>query len=55
MSPWRDIADWVGGYPFEVATPDRIVQVYTGKGLRLEKLKTCGKGFGCNDFAVPER
>lgn len=24
MSPWRDVADWVGGYPFEVAHPEEI-------------------------------
>jgi hypothetical protein len=22
MSPWRDRMDWVGGYPFEVASPE---------------------------------
>src|ERR1700734_1738939 len=25
MSPWRDLIDWVGGYPFEVAKPEAIV------------------------------
>ena len=24
MSFWRDLIDWVGGYPFEVATPEQI-------------------------------
>lgn len=24
MSAWRDVVDWVGGYPFEVATPEEI-------------------------------
>jgi hypothetical protein len=25
MSPWRDLIDWVGGLPFEVAKPEAIL------------------------------
>lgn len=50
MSPWRDLTDWVGGYPFEVAKPDDIFEFYTSKGLELRRLKTVGSGFGCNEF-----
>ena len=28
MSPWCDVVDWVGGYPFEVARPDEIFEYY---------------------------
>jgi hypothetical protein len=24
MSAWRDVVDWVGGYPFEVAKPEEF-------------------------------
>ena len=50
MSPWRDIVDWVGGYPFEVATPESIFDFFSAKGFVLKKLKTCGGGHGCNEF-----
>lgn len=49
MSRWHDIIDWVGGYPFEVATPDNIFEFYKKKGFRLEQLKTT-IGWGCNQF-----
>jgi 2-polyprenyl-6-hydroxyphenyl methylase/3-demethylubiquinone-9 3-methyltransferase len=50
MSPWRDVVDWVGGYPFEVARPEEIFDFYGLRGFRLTKLKTCAGGFGCNEF-----
>jgi 2-polyprenyl-6-hydroxyphenyl methylase/3-demethylubiquinone-9 3-methyltransferase len=50
MSPWRDVVDWVGGYPFEVAKPDEIIDFYRVNGFGLVKVKTCGKGHGCNEF-----
>ena len=50
MSPWRDVVDWVGGYPFEVAKPEDIFDYYQEKGFNLRRLKTCGGGLGCNEF-----
>jgi len=50
MSPWRDVVDWVGGYPFEVAKPEQIFNFYRDKGFTLLKLKTCAGGHGCNEF-----
>ena len=50
MSRWRDIVDWVGGYPYEVATPDEVFEFFKARGFRLLMLK-CGKvGLGCNEF-----
>ncbi|HEX8287342.1 MAG TPA: class I SAM-dependent methyltransferase [Pyrinomonadaceae bacterium] len=49
MNRWHDIVDWVGGYPYEVATPDEIFEFYKAKDFRLTKLKT-GVGLGCNEF-----
>jgi 2-polyprenyl-6-hydroxyphenyl methylase/3-demethylubiquinone-9 3-methyltransferase len=51
MSPWIDIIDWAGGYPFEVAKPEQIFNAITKKGFVLTYLKTCGGGIGCNEFA----
>ena len=50
MNYWYDLIDWIGGYPFEVATPEAIFDFYTAKRFRLIKLKTCGGGLGCNEF-----
>ena len=50
MSRWRDIIDWVGGYPYEVATPDEVFDFYHKRGFTLTKLN-CGRiGLGCNQF-----
>jgi 2-polyprenyl-3-methyl-5-hydroxy-6-metoxy-1,4-benzoquinol methylase len=49
MSPWRDVVDWVGGYPFEVAKPEEVFEFYRDRGFRLVTLKT-GAGRGCNEF-----
>ena len=50
MNRWYDIVDWVGGYPYEVATPDEIFEFYKAKDYQLIKLKCGGVGLGCNEF-----
>ena len=55
MSPWHDVVDWAGGYPFEVAKPEEIFHFYKKLGLTLEGLKTCGGGKGCNEFLFRSR
>lgn len=50
MSAWHDWVDWVGGLPFEVATPEQIIVPLRRKGFVLENLKTVGNGWGCNEF-----
>ena len=50
MTPVRDLEDWVGGLPFEVATPEKIFSFYRDRGFGLEQLKTCAGGHGCNEF-----
>jgi 2-polyprenyl-6-hydroxyphenyl methylase/3-demethylubiquinone-9 3-methyltransferase len=35
MSLWTDILDWVGGYPFEVASRNQIIDFYQCRGFRL--------------------
>jgi len=55
MNPWRDVVDWVGGYPFEVAKPEEIFYFFHSRGFQLEKLKTCAGGLGCNEFVFEKR
>jgi 2-polyprenyl-3-methyl-5-hydroxy-6-metoxy-1,4-benzoquinol methylase len=50
MDRWHDIVDWVGGYPYEVATPDQIFDFFNSRSFRLRRLKTGGVGLGCNEF-----
>lgn len=49
MSPWWDVVDWIGGWPFEVATPEAIFRFYRDRGFRLQELVT-RQGYGCNEF-----
>lgn len=50
MSLWRDMIDWLGGYPFEVAKPEAIFRVFRDQGFLLEELRTCGGRMGCNEY-----
>jgi len=50
MSPWRDIVDWVGGYPYEVAKPPEIIDFYGRQEFSLERLAPAGAPLGCNQF-----
>jgi 2-polyprenyl-6-hydroxyphenyl methylase/3-demethylubiquinone-9 3-methyltransferase len=50
MDRATDLVDWVGGYPFEVAKPEEIFSFFRSRGWKLETLRTCGGGLGCNEF-----
>jgi len=50
MSAWHDWVDWIGGLPFEVASPEQIIVPLRQQGFVLENLKTVGNGWGCNEY-----
>ena len=50
MSLWHDMIDWLGGYPFEVATSNAIIDFYREQGFTPLRVKTCGNRHGCNEF-----
>ncbi|MEE9395136.1 MAG: class I SAM-dependent methyltransferase [Planctomycetota bacterium] len=50
MSRWRDIIDWVGGLPFEVAKPEELLRFLRPRGFELVNLKTRLGNLGCNEF-----
>ncbi|MGA9853987.1 MAG: class I SAM-dependent methyltransferase [Gammaproteobacteria bacterium] len=52
MSRWHDFLDWLGGLPFEVASPDTVVKFYERCDFALQKLKTCGRRHGCNEYVL---
>jgi 2-polyprenyl-3-methyl-5-hydroxy-6-metoxy-1,4-benzoquinol methylase len=50
MSPWHNVVDWVGGYPFEVAKPQTIIDFFNDRGYETLKTKTVGLGQANNQF-----
>ncbi len=40
MTIWRDLEDWVGGLPFEVAKPQELFEFYQKRGFSLLHLRT---------------
>jgi len=50
MSKFYDWVDWIGGYPFEVAKPEEIFDFCHSRGFMMERIKTCGGSYGCNEF-----
>lgn len=50
MNKWHDLIDWVGGYPYEFATPDQLFDFYRGRGFVLRRMKCGGVGLGCNEM-----
>ena len=50
MSPMIDVKDWVGGYPFEVATPDELIRFFAARGFAVTNT-VLRNGIGCNEFA----
>jgi 2-polyprenyl-6-hydroxyphenyl methylase/3-demethylubiquinone-9 3-methyltransferase len=49
MNKWRDIIDWVGGYPYEAAKADELFHFFHDRGFTLERLK-CDGGLGCHEL-----
>ena len=50
MNLWHDMLDWLGGYPFEVSTPENIKLYFKKKGFSLIKINLCDGKMGCNEF-----
>jgi 2-polyprenyl-3-methyl-5-hydroxy-6-metoxy-1,4-benzoquinol methylase len=50
MSMYRNVVDWLGGLPFEVAAPEEIFRLYRHSGFLLTEMKTCAGKHGCNEY-----
>ena len=55
MSPWHDLVDWVGGYPFEAARPEEVFGFWRNRGYELRVVTTQGAGHGCNEFTFEKK
>lgn len=45
-----DVRDWIGGFPFEAATPSDIVSTMRKYNFKLLDLYTVGSKHGCNEY-----
>jgi 2-polyprenyl-6-hydroxyphenyl methylase/3-demethylubiquinone-9 3-methyltransferase len=55
MSLRYDVIDWIGGWPFEVATPEEISRFAAKADLVLTELVSCGGKHGCNEYVFARR
>jgi 2-polyprenyl-6-hydroxyphenyl methylase/3-demethylubiquinone-9 3-methyltransferase len=55
MSLTVDMIDWLGGWPFAVATPDAVIRFATERGLYLVRANTVGRRHGCNEFVFSKK
>jgi hypothetical protein len=53
----HDIVDWLGGYPYESATPDEVISFVTSMGFRFRSSRLVNKrmsigvfGSGCAEY-----
>jgi 2-polyprenyl-6-hydroxyphenyl methylase/3-demethylubiquinone-9 3-methyltransferase len=49
MDHWHDTIDWVGGYPFEVATRPELIAFCARRGFSVNRVEA-SKGLGCNQL-----
>lgn len=50
MKFFTDVIDWVGGFPFEVATPKAVVDFLRIRGFEPLWQNHVGRRHGCNEF-----
>jgi 2-polyprenyl-3-methyl-5-hydroxy-6-metoxy-1,4-benzoquinol methylase len=57
MNFWHDAIDWLGGYPYESASPEEVERFFTNKGFKLQQQfnisppKASGLfGVGCAEY-----
>lgn len=55
MAIWTDWLDWFGGYPFEVARPEQVVEFCRHRGFDVIKMKTAGGSLANNEFVFRAR
>lgn len=50
MSRVRDMIDWIGGYPFEVASPQALADFYETRGFSAQHELPDRGSLGCNEL-----
>jgi len=54
MDFWTDIKDWLGGYPYEYASVEKIVFYFKEQGFECTKINPA-RSIGCNEFLFNKR
>jgi 2-polyprenyl-6-hydroxyphenyl methylase/3-demethylubiquinone-9 3-methyltransferase len=49
MSRWHDHLDWVGGFPYEWARPEEVIDLHRAEGF-THLLTVDAIAWGCNEF-----
>ncbi len=55
MNAWHDLVDWVGGYPFEAATPVEVVNFVESRGFKLRQSETFTSFAAVNTFLFEKK
>lgn len=55
MAFWPDLLDWLGGYPFEVASVQHVTDFFTSRGFDLLRLNDIGHASGNHEFVFVKR
>ncbi len=50
MSLWYNLIDWLGGWPFEVARPQAVLDFARARGFLPVQAHLVGRRHGCNEF-----
>ena len=50
MLYWYDMLDWLGGYPFEASTPNKIISHFEKYNYSVRYKNLCGNRHGCNEY-----
>jgi predicted RNA methylase len=50
MNFYFDVVDWIGGYPYEHASKEQIVEFFEQNGFVLKRFVKAQVGTGCNEF-----
>ena len=51
MSLYTDWVDWIGGYPFEVASAEAVKKFFENRGFSVKKLNRA-TSLGCHEFVL---
>jgi SAM-dependent methyltransferase len=51
MSFYYNVVDWVGGYPYEYATTDEVIQYLAARRFKLVNARSAVVPTGCNEYA----
>ena len=52
MDFWFDVVDWVGGYPYEYASPQEVSARMTALGFVVRSMQPAAVPTGCNEFLL---